>query len=137
MPIQRFKPQEINKDPINRRQTVLKAENAERINQELNLKQILKVYEIQGHFHIELQSAHALGLTSVHPVITNEIPLFEISKEQLDEFMHNNSLDVVIQRADAKGNEIDTSGEQDLEDALSMLPFNKYGIGIHGIASRS
>ncbi len=122
-----------NNVPTQRVRTVLKTNSPEEA-QKLNLKEILKVYEKQGHYFIELQSAYVLNLTSGRPVMTDTIVLYEITKEQLDEFMHNDDLEVQFQKTDAKTSEIDTYGEQELEEALAGLPVNKYGIGIHSIA---
>lgn len=98
-------------------------------------KRILKVYETQGHFFIEHVAAYSLGLTQVRSVMTDTIKLFEINKEQLSEFMKNDTLEIHFEKTDAQETTKDNSAEEQLREALRKLPPNKYGIGVHSISS--
>ncbi len=115
--------------------TVTKSKKTLQLSQKT--KRILKVYETQGRYFIEHIAAYSLGLTHVRSIMTETIKLFEISKEQLDEFIKNDTLEIHFEKTDAQTTTKDNSAEEQLREELGKLPPNKYGIGVHSISSRS
>ena len=97
-------------------------------------KRKLIVYRKSEKFYIDYSAAYALKLVSVIAIMLNDLQLFEIDLDTLENFQNNNELEIEYKEIE-QDQEINVAKDE-LEEVLEELKSSgDYGIGVHGIDS--
>lgn len=107
-------------------------ESKEKHSTKTVLKRRVLVYKKEGKFYIDYAAAHALKLTNVRAVITENEHLVEVDETFLQKCENDEEIDVEYLEMDKSKRPI-TQERNELESVLEKLLEDEYGIGIHGI----